>query len=280
MAELEFLPPVRDVADRFGLRARRSLGQNFLFDDNLLDRIARAAGDLSATEVVEVGPGPGGLTRALLRAGSPHVIAVEKDARCIAALQELIMAARGRLDVVEADALEVELAGLTATAPVIAGNLPFNAATEILMRLLDRAERVKAMVLMFQREVGDRIAAAPGSKDYGRLSVMVQWRCAVERCFEVPARAFVPPPKVHAVVLRLTPRAAPLFPADATALRQVLAAAFGQRRKTLRNAMSTLAEDPAGLLEAAGIDPGLRAERLTIEQFCALARAWTSRERN
>ena len=280
MAELEFLPPVRDVADRFGLRARRSLGQNFLFDDNLLDRIARAAGDLSATEVVEVGPGPGGLTRALLRAGSPHVIAVEKDTRCIAALQELIMAARGRLDVVEADALEVELAGLTATAPVIAGNLPFNAATEILMRLLDRAERVKAMVLMFQREVGDRIAAAPGSKDYGRLSVMVQWRCAVERCFEVPARAFVPPPKVHAVVLRLTPRAAPLFPADATALRQVLAAAFGQRRKTLRNAMSTLAEDPAGLLEAAGIDPGLRAERLTIEQFCALARAWTSRERN
>jgi 16S rRNA (adenine1518-N6/adenine1519-N6)-dimethyltransferase len=280
MADLEFLPPVRDVADRFGLRARRSLGQNFLFDDNLLDRIARAAGDLSATEVVEVGPGPGGLTRALLRAGSPHVVAVEKDARCIAALQDLIIAARGRLDVVEADALEVELAGLTATAPVIAGNLPFNAATEILMRLLDRAERVRGMVLMFQREVGDRIAAAPGSKDYGRLSVMVQWRCAVERCFEVPARAFVPPPKVHAVVLRLTPRAEPLFPADATALRQVLAAAFGQRRKTLRNAMSTLAENPAALLEEAGIDPGLRAERLTIEQFCALARSWSAREGN
>ncbi len=278
MADLDFLPPVRDVADRFGLRARRSLGQNFLFDDNLLDRIARAAGDLSTTEVVEVGPGPGGLTRALLRAGSPHVVAVEKDPRCIAALQELVAAASGHLELVEADALSVELASLTNTAPLIAGNLPFNAATEILMRLLDRAERVKGMVLMFQREVGDRIAAVPGTKDYGRLSVMVQWRCAVERCFEVPARAFVPPPKVQAVVLRLTPRAEPLYPADPAALRKVLMAAFGQRRKTLRNAMSTLSDQAVNLLESAGIDPGERAERLTIEQFCALARAWSACE--
>ena len=242
MADLEHLPPVRDVADRFGLRARRSLGQNFLFDDNLLDRIARAAGDLATTEVVEVGPGPGGLTRALLRAGAPRVVAVEKDPRCIAALQDLVGAAQGRLELVEADALSLELATLTTTAPLIAGNLPFNAATEILMRLLDRAERVKGMVLMFQREVGDRIAAEPGSKHYGRLSVMVQWRCAVTRCFEVPARAFVPPPKVQAVVLRLTPRAEPLFPAEPEALRQVLMAAFGQRRKTLRNAVSSLSD--------------------------------------
>ena len=278
MADLEHLPPVRDVADRFGLRARRSLGQNFLFDDNLLDRIARAAGDLATTEVVEVGPGPGGLTRALLRAGAPRVVAVEKDPRCIAALQDLVGAAQGRLELVEADALSLELATLTTTAPLIAGNLPFNAATEILMRLLDRAERVKGMVLMFQREVGDRIAAEPGSKDYGRLSVMVQWRCAVTRCFEVPARAFVPPPKVQAVVLRLTPRAEPLFPAEPEALRQVLMAAFGQRRKTLRNAMSTLSDHAVELLESAGIDPGLRAERLTIAQFCALARAWRACE--
>lgn len=278
MADLEHLPPVRDVADRFGLRARRSLGQNFLFDDNLLDRIARAAGDLATTEVVEVGPGPGGLTRALLRAGAPRVVAVEKDPRCIAALQDLVGAAQGRLELVEADALSLELATLTTTAPLIAGNLPFNAATEILMRLLDRAERVKGMVLMFQREVGDRIAAEPGSKDYGRLSVMVQWRCAVTRCFEVPARAFVPPPKVQAVVLRLTPRAEPLFPAEPEALRQVLMAAFGQRRKTLRNAMSTLSDHAVELLESAGIDPGLRAERLTIGQFCALARAWRACE--
>lgn len=278
MADLEHLPPVRDVADRFGLRARRSLGQNFLFDDNLLDRIARAAGDLSTTEVVEVGPGPGGLTRALLRAGAPRVVAVEKDPRCIAALQDLVGAAQGRLELVEADALSLELATLTTTAPLIAGNLPFNAATEILMRLLDRAERVKGMVLMFQREVGDRIAAEPGSKDYGRLSVMVQWRCAVTRCFEVPARAFVPPPKVQAVVLRLTPRAEPLHPAEPEALRQVLMAAFGQRRKTLRNAMSTLCDNAVALLESAGIDPGLRAERLTIAQFCALARAWRACE--
>jgi len=278
MVDLDHLLPVRDVADRFGLRARRSLGQNFLFDDNLLDRIARAAGDLSTTEVVEVGPGPGGLTRALLRAGSPHVVAVEKDPRCIAALQELVGAAQGRLELVEADALSLELATLTTTTPLIAGNLPFNAATEILMRLLDRAERVKGMILMFQREVGDRIAAEPGTKDYGRLSVMVQWRCAVSRCFEVPARAFVPPPKVQAVVLRLTPRAEPLYPADAEALRQVLKAAFGQRRKTLRNAMSTLSDNAVALLETADIDPGLRAERLTIEQFCALARAWRACE--
>ena len=278
MADLEHLPPVRDVADRFGLRARRSLGQNFLFDDNLLDRIARAAGDLATTEVVEVGPGPGGLTRALLRAGAPRVVAVEKDPRCIAALQDLVGAVQGRLELVEADALSLELATMTTTAPLIAGNLPFNAATEILMRLLDRAERVKGMVLMFQREVGDRIAAEPGSKDYGRLSVMVQWRCAVTRCFEVPARAFVPPPKVQAVVLRLTPRAEPLFPAEPEALRQVLMAAFGQRRKTLRNAMSTLSDHAVELLESAGIDPGLRAERLTIAQFCALARAWRACE--
>ena len=278
MADLEHLPPVRDVADRFGLRARRSLGQNFLFDDNLLDRIARAAGDLATTEVVEVGPGPGGLTRALLRAGAPRVVAVEKDPRCIAAMQDLVGAAQGRLELVEADALSLELATLTTTAPLIAGNLPFNAATEILMRLLDRAERVKGMMLMFQREVGDRIAAEPGSKDYGRLSVMVQWRCAVTRCFEVPARAFVPPPKVQAVVLRLTPRAEPLFPAEPEALRQVLMAAFGQRRKTLRNAMSTLSDHAVELLESAGIDPGLRAERLTIAQFCALARAWRACE--
>lgn len=278
MVDLDHLPPVRDVADRFGLRARRSLGQNFLFDDNLLDRIARAAGDLSTTEVVEVGPGPGGLTRALLRAGAPHIVAVEKDPRCIAALQDLVAVAQGRLELIEADALSCELSSLTTTTPLIAGNLPFNAATEILMRLLDRAERVRGMILMFQREVGDRIAAVPGTKDYGRLSVMVQWRCAVERCFEVPSRAFVPPPKVNAVVLRLTPRTEPLYPAEPEALRAVLMAAFGQRRKTLRNAMSTLTGDAAALLAAAGIDPGERAERLTIEQFCAMARVWRACE--
>jgi len=272
MAEIDGLPPLREVADRFGLRARRSLGQNFLFDDNLLDRIARAAGSLEGAEVVEIGPGPGGLTRALLRAGAARVVAVEKDTRCIAALQDLVAAARGRLEIVEADALACDIAGLTAAPPIVAGNLPFNVATEILMRLIERAERVAAMALMFQREVGQRIAAAPGSKDYGRLSVMVQWRCEVTHCFDVPARAFVPAPKVSASVLRLVPLAAPRFPADATALRQVLAAAFGQRRKTLRNALSTLGGDPAALLEAAGIDPGLRAERLDVEQFCRLAR--------
>lgn len=278
MAELPPLPPLRAVADHFGLRARRSLGQNFLFDDNLLDRIARAAGDLSHAEVVEVGPGPGGLTRALLRAGARRVVAVEKDPRCIAALQGLVAVAGGRLELVEADALACDLTALTDTPPVIAGNLPFNAATEILMRLVGRADRVAQMVLMFQREVADRIAAMPGGKDYGRLSVMVQWRAAVERCFDVPARAFVPPPKVSASVLRLVPRPAPLFPAEAEDLRAVLAAAFGQRRKTLRNAIGTLTADAAGLLSDAGLDPGERAERLSIEQFCTLARTWRQRK--
>jgi len=274
MAELPPLPPLRAVADHFGLRARRSLGQNFLFDDNLLDRIAGAAGDLADAEVVEVGPGPGGLTRALLRAGARRVVAVEKDSRCIAALQGLVAVAGGRLELVEADALACDLAGLTTRPPVIVGNLPFNAATEILMRLVAQADRVGRMVLMFQREVGDRIAAMPGGKAYGRLSVMVQWRATVERCFDVPSRAFVPPPKVSATVLRLVPRPTPLFPAEAEDLKAVLAAAFGQRRKTLRNAMGTLAPDPTALLEMAGIDPGERAERLTVEEFCTLARAW------
>ena len=272
MVDLSGLAPVREVADRFGLRARKSLGQNFLFDDNLLDRIARAAGPLEGVDVVEVGPGPGGLTRALLRAGARKVVAVEKDARCIAALKDLEHAARGRLEIVEGDALALDLAALAPGLPAVVGNLPFNVATEILARLAERPERLRHLTLMLQREVALRIAAPPGGRDRGRLSVMVQWRFDVRRCFDVPARAFVPPPKVCASVLRLDPLPAPRFPADPAVLKRVLAAAFGQRRKTLRNALSSLVPDPAPLLASAGIDPATRAERLTVEEFCRLAR--------
>jgi 16S rRNA (adenine1518-N6/adenine1519-N6)-dimethyltransferase len=272
MARLADLPPLRETADRHGLLARRALGQNFLFDDNLLDRIVRAAQPLDGAEVLEIGPGPGGLTRAALRAGAGRVVALEKDTRCVAALGELAEASGGRLEVVAADALEADL-GALARGRVVLGNLPFNVATEILVRLAE-AGGSRHMVLMFQKEVAQRIAAAPGGRDWGRLGVMVQWRCDVRRCFDVPARAFVPAPKVSATVLRLEPLAAPRFPADPAALRRVAGAAFGQRRKTLRNALGALVEDPAALLAAAGIDPGLRAERLTLEDFCRLARAY------
>ena len=276
MAELDDLLPLRETADRLGLTARRALGQNFLFDENLLDRIVRAAAPVEGAEVVEIGPGPGGLTRAALRAGARRIVAVEKDARCVAALAELAAASGGRLEIVEADALELDIANLAA-APVVLGNLPFNVATEILMRLVERPGAIRRMVLMFQKEVACRIAAEPGSRDYGRLSVMVQWRCDVRHCFDVPSRAFVPAPKVQASVLRLEPLAAPRFPADPVALKQVVAAAFGQRRKTLRNALKVLTPESEALLEAAGIDPGERAERLTVEAFCALARTWKAK---
>ena len=273
MDEPANLPSLREVADRFGLDARRSLGQHFLFDENLLDRIAAAAGILDGKAVIEVGAGPGGLTRALLRRGAERVVAIEKDRRCVAALQGLAARCRDRLQIVEADALGIDIATLTARPAIVVGNLPFNAATEILMRLLGQAERVEAMVLMFQKEVADRIAAAPGGRDYGRLSVLVQWRCHVESRFELPGRVFVPPARVRAGLLRIRPLAGARHEASEDSLRRVLGAAFSQRRKTLRNALKSLDLDPDDLLREAGIDPGRRAESLTIAQYCHLARA-------
>ena len=272
MADLDSLPPLRDVADRHGLRARRSLGQNFLFDENLLDRIVSFSGDLSNAHVIEIGPGPGGLTRAFLRAGAQQVTALEKDRRCVAALQELSEPSNGRLEIIEADVLEADLPRLFTQPPVIAGNLPFNIATEVLMQLVESGMPIAHMLLMFQKEVGHRIAAQPGSKSYGRLSVLVQWLCTVEACLDVPPEAFVPAPKVSASVLRITPRSRPLYPAQINHLRAVTKAAFGQRRKTLRNSLGTTFADPVSALEAAGIRPDLRAEKIDIEGFCALAR--------
>ncbi len=273
MSDLNNLPPLRVVADRHGLRAHRYLGQNFLFDENLLDRIASAAGDLRNDHVIEVGSGPGGLTRALLRAGAQHVTTLEKDRRCVAALEELILAAAGRLDVVEADILQTDVAALTSAPPVVAGNLPFNIATEVLIRLLESHVPADRMVLMFQKEVAHRIAAQPGSRSYGRISVLVQWMCHVESCFDVPPQAFVPAPKVSASVLRITPRKDPLHPANRKFVRAITKAAFGQRRKTLRNALSSIFADSEAALEHAGISPDLRAENVGIAGFCSLARA-------
>jgi len=274
------LPPLRAVIERHGLVARRALGQNFLLDPGLLARIARAAGELDRADVVEVGAGPGGLTRALLAAGARRVVAVEKDERCVAALRELQAAAGARLTVVPGDALDLRPADL-ADAPIhIAGNLPFNVATPLLFGWLAEAERYAGMTLMFQREVADRLTAAPGSKDYGRLAVMAQWRCAVRRLFDVSPGAFLPPPKVTASVVSLVPRPEPLAPAAAEALSRVVAAAFGQRRKMLRSALKVLGPESGALLAAAGLTPTARAEEIDVAGFCALARAWDARRRS
>jgi 16S rRNA (adenine1518-N6/adenine1519-N6)-dimethyltransferase len=268
------LPPLRDVIRRHDLAARKSLGQNFLLDLNLTGRIARAAAPLDHVHVVEIGPGPGGLTRALLLAGARHVTAVERDARCIAALKELAAAFPGRLTLVEGDALAIDPASLVPPPRKIVANLPYNIATALLLHWLPGIAGYESLTLMFQKEVAQRLAAQPRSKDYGRLSVMVQWLAEVRLVFDIPPRAFVPPPKVTSTVVRLTPRAAPLAPCDRADLERVLAAAFGQRRKMLRQSLRALGPDPEPRLAMSGVPPTARAEELGVEQFCALARAY------
>ena len=269
MAEL---PPLREVIRRFDLAARKSLGQNFLLDLNLTARIARAAAPLEGVSVIEIGPGPGGLTRALLLAGARHVTAVERDPRCVAALAELAAAFPDRLTIIEGDALAVDAASLAPPPRKIVANLPYNIATPLLLQWLRRAEAFASLTLMFQKEVALRLAAAPRTKDYGRLSVMAQWRCAVRRLFDIPARAFVPPPKVTSSVVQLVTRAAPLAPCSFADLERVLAAGFGQRRKMLRQSLKPLGLDAEALLAAAGVPPTARAEELSVEEFCTLAR--------
>jgi 16S rRNA (adenine1518-N6/adenine1519-N6)-dimethyltransferase len=270
------LPPLREVIRRHGLVARKSLGQNFLFDLNLTDRIARAAGPLADTTVFEVGPGPGGLTRALLALGAGRVIAVERDDRAIAALQEIAAHYPGRLEIAAADALAFDPSTLLAGKPArIVANLPYNIATALLVGWLSIEPWppwYDCAVLMFQREVAERIVAAPGSKTYGRLSVLVQWRCEARILFDVNPSAFVPPPKVTSSVLRILPRTAPL-PCDRRSLERVTQAAFGQRRKMLRQSLRSLGVDVPALLSTAGLDPTARAEDISIEGFVALAHA-------
>ena len=265
------LPPLREVIAKHGLNAKRSLGQNFLLDLNLTSRIARTAENLDASDVVEIGPGPGGLTRALLHEGARHVYAVERDERCLAALADIERAYPGRLTVISGDALATDIAALGRPPRRVIANLPYNVATPLLLKWLSRPDAFAELVLMFQSEVADRLTARPGTKAYGRLSIMTQWRCEVRRAFGVSSRAFTPPPKVDSAIVQMKPRPAPLAPADAGALAKVTEAAFGQRRKMLRSSLKSLGVD----LEELGIDPSLRAENLTIEQYCGLARALT-----
>ncbi len=276
------LPPLRAVIARHGLGARHALGQHFLFDLNITAKIARTAdkgpgGELASGTTVEIGPGPGGLTRALLAAGAAHVLAFEIDKRCLPALAELAAAYPDRLHVVAGDAMKLdpvaEAAARGLPAPIrIVANLPYNVASALLLRWLADAPRYASFTLMFQKEVADRLAAKPRAEAYGRLAIAAQWRCTVERLFILKPSAFVPPPKVDSAVVRLVPREAPLAPADPAILERVTGAAFGQRRKMLRQSLKTLVDDAEGLCRAAGVAPTARAEELSIEEFCALAR--------
>jgi 16S rRNA (adenine1518-N6/adenine1519-N6)-dimethyltransferase len=270
------LPPLREVIARHGIGARKGLGQHFLLDLNLTRRIARAAGPLEACSVVEIGPGPGGLTRALLDCGARHVTAIERDARCIAALGELAAAYPGRLTVIEADALAIDPATLTPAPRKIVANLPYNVATPLLLAWLRRIGDYLGLTLMFQKEVALRLVAAPRTADYGRLSVATQFVAEAKLLFDVPASAFVPPPKVTSSVVQLAPRAAPVGACPLATLERVTAAAFGQRRKMLRASLRSLGGDAESRLAAAGIAPTRRAEELTIAEFAALAAAFAS----
>ncbi|MGX7872205.1 16S rRNA (adenine(1518)-N(6)/adenine(1519)-N(6))-dimethyltransferase RsmA [Mesorhizobium sp. ORM6] len=276
---IDGLPPLRDVIERHGLQAKKALGQNFLLDLNLTGKIARSAGDLKNATVIEVGPGPGGLTRALLSNGARRVVAIERDERCLAALAEVSAHYPGRLEVISGDALKTDFAALASAAaghagPVrIVANLPYNIGTELLIRWLtvpDWPPFYASMTLMFQREVAQRIVAAPGSDAYGRLGVLAGWRTQARIAFDVPPQAFTPPPKVTSSVVHLEPRATPL-PADVKKLGRVTEAAFGQRRKMLRQSVKGLGGE--ALLERVGIDPTRRAETLSVEEFVRLTNA-------
>ena len=273
------LPPLREVIARHSLSARKALGQNFLLDLNLTRRIVRTAGVRAGERVLEIGPGPGGLTRALLEVGA-RVIAVEKDRRCIDSLGELTDFFPQQLTVIEGDALvfdETTLADAGEPLKVVA-NLPYNIATALLVKWLtpkNWPSWFSSLTLMFQREVAQRITAVPGSKAYGRLSILAQWRCAAQRCFDVPRTAFVPPPRVTSSIVSLIP-GKPLAEAEFADLERVVATAFGQRRKMLRASLKGLEVPVDDLLARAGLDPTLRAERLTIAEFCALARAYSA----
>jgi 16S rRNA (adenine1518-N6/adenine1519-N6)-dimethyltransferase len=273
MMDVAALPPLRETIARHGLDARKRFGQHFLLDLNLTRRIARSAAPLDQGTIIEVGPGPGGLTRALLLEGAARVVAVEVDPRPLAALAELSAAADGRLQVIEADALTVEPANLGPAPRRIVANLPYNVSTPLLVRWLQRADAIEDMVLMFQKEVVDRLVAAPRSKDYGRLSVLAQHVCTVRRLFDVPASAFVPPPKVTSSVARLTPKPTGERLADLAPLERITAAAFGQRRKMLRGSLAGVFADPVAVLEGLGLSPTARAEELSVADFVRLAGA-------
>lgn len=268
------LPPLRQVIETHALAARKSLGQNFLFDLNLTRRIARAAAPLDQATIIEVGPGPGGLTRALLAEGATKVIAVERDARALPALAEIAAHYPGRLQVIEGDALEIDWPSLVEGPARIVANLPYNIGTPLLLGWLTKGAWppfYETLTLMFQKEVALRIAAAPGSDDYGRLSVICQWRCVCKKLFDVNRSAFTPPPKITSSIVQLTPRFQPEIDCTVKSLERVTAAAFGQRRKMLRSSLKSVFETPEAVLEKLGIEPTRRAEELAVNDFARLA---------
>jgi 16S rRNA (adenine1518-N6/adenine1519-N6)-dimethyltransferase len=274
------LPPLREVIARYGLAARKGLGQNFLLDLNLTRRIAREAGPLEHASVVEIGPGPGGLTRALLDCGAGHVTAIERDERCIAALEELAAAYPGRLTIIPGDALTIDPASLVAAPRKVVANLPYNIATPLLLGWLRRIDAFESLTLLFQKEVAQRLVAKPRTKDYGRLTIVTQWLASVRMLFDIPGRAFVPAPKVTSTLVQIVPRPQPLGACRLEDLERVTAAAFGQRRKMLRASLRSLGRHSDAILAVAGIARTARAEELPVEAFCALARALHAAEQN
>lgn len=275
MSAIDDLPPLREVIATHGLSARKSLGQNFLLDLNLTSKIARVSGDLSHSDVIEVGPGPGGLTRGLLASGARKVIAIEKDARCLAALADIQAAYPDRLTVIEGDALEIDVRSI-ATEPVrVVSNLPYNVGTELLIRWMTDGGWPPfwtSLTLMFQKEVAERIVAEPGSKAYGRLALMVQWRANARIALTLPPAAFTPPPKVHSSVVHIERLDTPRYPADPRILERVVATAFNQRRKMLRASLKKLSPTIEADLATLGIDPTARAQDLSLADYCTLAR--------
>jgi 16S rRNA (adenine1518-N6/adenine1519-N6)-dimethyltransferase len=265
------LPPLRDVIERYGLMAKKSLGQNFLLDLNLTAKIARAAGDLGGKNVIEIGPGPGGLTRALLDTAATAVYAVERDDRCIAALQEVVQAYSKRLIVHAGDAMKTDVTALCPAPRVIVANLPYNIATPLLIGWLENITEFDSLTLMFQREVAERMAARPRTKDYGRLSIITQWLARVEKKFDIPPNAFTPQPKVTSTVVHLTPRQGRKDNVPFDIMEKITAAAFGQRRKMLRQSLKTLNVDVEKLLTTANLPPTARAEEIDIAGFIQLA---------
>jgi 16S rRNA (adenine1518-N6/adenine1519-N6)-dimethyltransferase len=276
LGTIDGLPPLREVIRAHDLVAKKQLGQNFLLDLNLTAKIARSAGDLTGCDVLEVGPGPGGLTRGLLAEGARRVVAVEKDARCLPALAEIAAAYPGRLEVLHGDALDLDLARhLTAPVKIVA-NLPYNVGTELLIRWLSPPvwpPMWSSLTLMFQKEVAERIVAKPRGDHYGRLALLAQWRCNAAIVMTLPPEAFTPAPKVHSAVVHLTALPVPRFPCDFNVLQRVTAMAFNQRRKMLRSSLKALKPGIDAILEGVGIPPTARAEEIALEQFCALARA-------
>jgi 16S rRNA (adenine1518-N6/adenine1519-N6)-dimethyltransferase len=258
---------LRSVIDRHNLQPQKKLGQNFILDQNITDKIARSAGVIEGQTILEIGPGPGGLTRSILKQNPKHLYAIEKDPRCIAAIQEI---GDPRLSIIEADALKFDITTLPSNIKIIA-NLPYNIGTELLMRWLDNISHLQDLTIMLQKEVADRITATPDNKEYGRLSVFCQWLCDIHIAFDLPPEVFFPPPKVTSSVIHLKPLVTPRYPADAKTLQHVVKTAFNQRRKMLRGSLKSLSPDIEGLLRSADIRPDARPEDITIEAFCRLA---------